>query len=82
MWMSSAGGAMEQLHAELGTELLLFSDNQSAIKLSNNVFVICLDHDILYNILQENFDINFSDVKSEKVIADNLSIYLMTRLPS
>lgn len=73
---------MEQLHAELGTELSIFSDNQCAIKLSNNVFVICLDQDILYNILQENFDTNFSYVKSEKVIADNLSIYLMTRLPS
>lgn len=85
MSMSSAAQEalwLQQLHAELGQEqsnpLVIFSDNQSAIKLSNNDCYLPRSRhiDIRYHFLKDhvnNLDIKFSYVKGEEMIADNLT---------
>lgn len=85
MAMSSAAQEalwLQQLHAELGQEqsnpLVIFSDNQSAIKLSNNDCYLPRSRhiDIRYHFLKDhvnNFDIKFCYVKGEEMIADTLT---------
>lgn len=85
MAMSSAAQEalwLQQLHAELGQEqsnpLVIFSDNQSAIKLSNNDCYLPRSRhiDIRYHFLKDhvnNLDIKFCYVKGEEMIADNLT---------
>lgn len=85
MSMSSAAQEalwLQQLHAELGqlqsTPLIIFSDNQSAIKLSNNdCYLPRSKHiDIRYHFLKDhvnNLKIKFCYVKGEEMIADNLT---------
>ncbi|GBP22474.1 Retrovirus-related Pol polyprotein from transposon TNT 1-94 [Eumeta japonica] len=85
MAMSSAAQEalwLQQLHAEVGQQqknpLVIFSDNESAIKLSNNNCYLPRSRhiDIRYHFLKDhvnNFDIKFSYVKGENMIADNLT---------
>ena len=85
MSMSSAAQEalwLQQLHAELGQEqnkpFVIFSDNQSAVKLSNNdcYFPRSRHIDIRYHFLKDhvnNLNLKFCYVKGEEMIAYNLT---------
>lgn len=85
MAMSSAAQEalwLQQLHGELGQQLknplIIFSDNQSAIKLTtNDCYLPRSKHiDIRYHFLKShvnNLKIKFLYVKGEEMIADNLT---------
>lgn len=85
MAMSSAAQEalwLRQLHGELGLQLenplTIFSDNQSAIKLTtNDCYLPRSKHiDIRYHFLKShvnNLNIKFLYVKGEEMIADNLT---------
>lgn len=85
MSMSSAAQEalwLQQLHTELDQQqrnpLVIFSDNQSAIKLSNNDCYLPRSRhiDIRYHFLKDHvnkLEIKFCYVKGEEMIADNLT---------
>lgn len=85
MSMSSAAQEalwLQQLHEELGQEqtkpLVIFSDNQSAIKLSySNCYLPRTRHiDIRYHFLKDhvnNLKLKFDYIKGEEMLADNLT---------
>ncbi|XP_062529208.1 uncharacterized protein LOC105841774 isoform X3 [Bombyx mori] len=85
MSMSSAAQEalwLQQLHTELGQQknnpLIIFCDNQSAIKLSNNYCYLPRSKhiDIRYHFLKDhvsNLDIKYCYIKGEEMVADNLT---------
>ncbi|GBP22517.1 Retrovirus-related Pol polyprotein from transposon TNT 1-94 [Eumeta japonica] len=85
MSMSSAAQEvlwLQRLHAELGQQqgnlLVIFSDNQSAMKLSNYDCYLPRSRyiDIRYHFLKDHvnkLEIKFCYVKGEEIIPDNLT---------